>query len=105
MLFRSIVRKSDVMEGRDCFEIRSVDQDGNWDFDTATYDGDPYWDDFCRTYFRNDDHFKQWCRYHIWCAEHGGIDPLNEFMTAPTIDGHIEAARSSLKYFKMGRKA
>ena len=36
-----IVRKSDVMEGRDCFEIRSVDQDGNWDFDTATYDGDP----------------------------------------------------------------
>lgn len=92
-----------VMEGQKgpAIEARSVDQDGNWDFDSATFDGDPDWPFFYRSYISFDDHFAQWCRYHLWSAENGGADPLEEYFSGPqSVDANIDAALSNLQYLE-----
>ena len=96
-------RNGEVMEGKrgPCIESRSVDQDGNWDFDSGTFDGDKYWEDFYRTYMTSDNHFASWCRYHLWSAENGGADPLDEYFSGPqSVDRNLYDALTNLRYLE-----
>jgi hypothetical protein len=95
--------QGEVMEGEKgpVIEARSCDQDGNWDFDSASFEGDKFWPDFYRAYISSDDHFAAWCRYHLWSAENGGADPLEEYYSGPqSVDANIDAALRNLHYLE-----
>jgi len=95
--------QGEVMEGEKgpVIEARSCDQDGNWDFDSASFDGDKFWPDFYRTYVASDEYFAAWCRYHLWSAENGGADPLEEYYSGPqSVDANIDAALNNLQYLE-----
>lgn len=96
-------RNGEVMEGKrgPCIEARSCDDEGNKDFCSATFEGDPDWPFFYREYISSDDHFRNWCRYHLWCAENGGADPLEEYFSGPqSVDRNLYDALTNLRYLE-----
>ena len=96
--------QGEVMEGTvgPVIEARTVDEDGNWDFDSASFEGDLEWAFFYRTYVSSDQYFIGWAQYHLWCAEHNA-DPLEEWVREyatrqEAVDANIKAAQTQLAY-------
>ena len=98
--------------GKRYVEARSVDEDGNWDFD-ASWDEregqtESDWDEFARYTLdgQMDEFFKGWARYWIHCAE-TRTDVLSESSKSPSdadwVDFCISAAEDDIKYLEMGK--
>lgn len=90
-----------VEDGERFIVIKTVDQDGDWD--TQYYSESEFrW--VYRECILSDHFFYQWANYWLWCARHGGIDPLSEcryWAQGPlTVEQCIEYAKDNLKYLK-----
>lgn len=89
----------DVKRTGDRIEItyNSVDVDGNWEY-VASWDSETgteeEWREFHRAYLSDDvrEHAKGWAEYHIWCAENGGKDPLQDCLRKATPKQHAQHA-------------
>lgn len=75
--------------------VHEGDADGNWEC-VGECRGDNF-QELYNEWFSMNLYFASWAEYHLWCAENGGVDPLEQFFDhKPTVERHLEAAHLAL---------
>lgn len=92
-------------EGKRFVEIRTVDQDGDWDYDTSYEEGEGIeaWACIYDLHLGQgslDEHFRGWAEYHLWCMKHPGKDPCEDFFkdNDKSPASHLKAAEDYAIY-------
>lgn len=91
-----------IDDGERCVVVRNVDQDGDWD--TSYYsESEFHW--VYRETILTDSYFYKWANYWLWCAQNGGIDPLEDSSKPKplSVADCLEYAEDNLEYLKMSR--
>jgi hypothetical protein len=82
--------------------VNQGDVDGNWDVIAAG--GEEEFEFIYRNFLSSRPYFICWAEYHLWCAENGGVDPLENYyrLEDSTVEAHLKSAKDMISYAERG---